>query len=261
MHRRLLIRPGAIGDCILALPELEAARADYTEVWAPRAVLPLIRFADRTRAIADTGLDLIGVLPGAKVPALHSFDSIYSWYGTQHAEFREAVRPLPFTFFPALPLSMQGVPRIPVPAAPVGDFAVIHPFSGGSKKNWPLENFRALASRLPLTVKWSAGPDELLDQAVPFNDLYELGCWLATARVYVGNDSGISHLAAAVGAPVVAIFTCTDPRIWAPRGAHVTVLENPSLEDARRAVHLALEDAGDDSARLRERSGRLLQRS
>lgn len=243
MHRRLLIRPGAIGDCILALPELEAARADYTEIWAPRAVLPLIRFADRTRAIADTGLDLVGVLPGAQVPALHSFDSIYSWYGTQHPEFREAVRHLPFTFFPALPPSPQGVPRIPVPAAPVGDFAVIHPFSGSPKKNWPLENFRALAARLPLTVKWSAGPDEQLDDALRFDGLYHLGCWLSTARIYIGNDSGISHLAAAVGTPVVAIFTCTDPRIWAPRGACVTVLDNPSLDEACRAVHLALDGA------------------
>jgi lipopolysaccharide heptosyltransferase III len=259
MHRRLLIRPGAIGDCILALPELEAARTDYTEVWAPRSVLPLIRFADRTRAIADTGLDRVGVLPGAQVPALHSFDSIYSWYGTQHSEFRDAVRHLPFTFFPALPPSAQGVPRIPVPSATAGDFAVIHPFSGGPKKNWALENFRALASRLPLTVKWSAGPDELLDNAVRFDDLYELGCWLSTARVYVGNDSGISHLAAAVGTPVVAIFTCTDPRIWAPRGAHVIVLENPSLEEACRAVHLVLDR--DDGFRPRERAGRLLQRS
>jgi heptosyltransferase-3 len=259
MHRRLLIRPGAIGDCILALPELEAARADYTEVWAPRPVVPLICFAERTRAIADTGLDLVGVLPGAQVPALRSFDSIYSWYGTQHPEFRDAVRDLPFTFFPALPPCAQGVPRIPVPAAPVDDFAVIHPFSGGSKKNWPLENFRALAARLPVTVKWSAGPDELLDDAVRFDDLYTLGCWLSTARVYVGNDSGISHLAAAVGTPVVAIFTCTDPRIWAPRGAHVTVLENPSLEEACRAVHRALDREG--ALRPRERSGRLLQRS
>jgi heptosyltransferase III len=259
MHRRLLIRPGAVGDCILALPALEAALADYTEVWAPRTVLPLIRFADRTRAIADTGLDLVAVLPGAQVPALDSFDSIYSWYGTRHSEFREAVRHLPFTFFPALPPSPQGVPRIPVPAAPVGDFAVIHPFSGGPKKNWPLENFRALAARLPLTVKWSAGPDEVLDHAVRFNDLYELGCWLATARVYVGNDSGISHLAAAVGTPVLAIFTCTDPRVWAPRGAHVTVLENPSVEEAWRAVHLALDHKG--GVQPRERSSGLLQRS
>ena len=258
MHRRLLIRPGAIGDCILSFPALEAARADYTEVWAPRAVLPLIRFADRTRAIADTGLDLVGVLPGAQVPALDSFDSIYSWYGTQHPEFREAVRHLPFTFFPALPPSAQGIPWIPVAAAPVDDFAVIHPFSGSPKKNWPIENFRTLAARLPLTVKWSAGPDEQLDDAMRFNDLHELGCWLSAARVYVGNDSGISHLAAAVGTPVVAIFTCTDPRIWAPRGEHVTVLENPSLNDVCRAVHLALDR--NVGVRTRERSGSLLQR-
>src|SRR5260221_6076470 len=111
MHRRLLIRPGAIGDCILALPELEAARADYTEVWAPRPVLPLIRFADRTRAIIDTGLDLIGVVPDARVEALESFDSIYSWYGGAREEFRDAVRHLPFTFFPALP-PPEGVPSI-----------------------------------------------------------------------------------------------------------------------------------------------------
>ena len=256
MHRRLLIRPGAIGDCILALPALEAARADYTEVWAPRAVLPLIRFSDRTRAIADTGLDLVGVLPDAKVPALHGFDSIYSWYGTRHPEFREAVRHLPFTFFPALPPSPHGVPRITVPAAPVGDFAVIHPFSGGPRKNWPLENFRSLAARLPLTVKWLAGPDEPLDHAMRFDNLYALGCWLSTARVYIGNDSGISHLAAAAGTPVVAIFTCTDPRIWAPRGAHVTVLENPSLDDACRAVQVVLDRAA--GVWLPQRPGRFL---
>ena len=243
MHRRLLIRPGAIGDCILSLPALEAARADYTEIWAPRPVLSLIRFADRVRAIADTGLDLLGVLPDARVPALETFDSIYSWYGTRRLEFRDAVRHLPFTFFPALPPSADGVPHIPVPPAPPGDFAVIHPFSGGSRKNWPLENFRALAPRLPLPVRWCAGPEEPLDHAVRIDDLYELACWVATARVYIGNDSGISHLAAAVGAPVIAIFTSTDPRIWAPRGPRVTVLESPSLDDVSRAVHHAL-DAG-----------------
>ena len=57
--RRLLIRPGAIGDCIVSLPALEYLRADYTEVWAASANLPLIRFADRARSIASTGLDLL----------------------------------------------------------------------------------------------------------------------------------------------------------------------------------------------------------
>ena len=196
----------------------------------------MIRFADRTRAIIDTGLDLIGVLPDARVPELESFDSIYSWYGANRPEFREAVRHLPFTFFPALPILAKGIPRIPVPAAAAADFAVIHPFSGSPRKNWPIENYRELASRLDVPVRWCAGPEEALQGAVRFEDLYDLGCWLSTARVYIGNDSGITHLAAAVATPVVAIFVSSDPSIWAPRGERIVVLEKPSVENVLGAV-------------------------
>lgn len=261
--RRLLIRPGAIGDCILALPELEAARADYTEVWAPRPVLPLIesnepQFADRTRAIPDTGLDLVGVAEGERSTGclrdLATFDSIYSWYGSNHPEFRDAVRHFPFTFFPAQPVGGAAgaframAPRIHVPAHKVENFAVIHPFSSSAKKNWPLNSFRAAAGRinvsLDLRVKWCVGPEEFLDgaldQPVRIDNLYELACWLATARVYIGNDSGISHLAAAAGVPTIAIFLTTDPRVWAPRGDHVAILENPSVEDVLDAARSSL---------------------
>lgn len=229
--RRLLIRPGAIGDVILSLPALEAARAEYTEVWAPRPVLPLIRFADRTRAIIDTGIERVGVVPGARCEALEAFDSIYSWYGSNWPEFREAVSHLPFTFFPALPPPREGVPRIAVPAALVEDFAVIHPFASSPAKRWPLDQFRETAARLPWPVRWLAGPEEALEGAVRIEDLYELACWLARARVYIGNDSGIAHLAAAVGVPVVAVFLCTDPGVWAPRGGQVRVVERPPVED------------------------------
>lgn len=236
--RRLLIRPGAIGDVILSLPALEAARADYTEVWAPRAMLPLIKFATRTRAIADTKLDLVGVVDGAVEPALAQFDSIYSWYGSNRPEFRDAVRDLPFKFFPALP-PPPGVPRIEVPPAPREDFAVIHPFASNAAKRWPLENFRAVAERAGVPVKWTAGPEEPLEDAVRFEDLYELGCWVSRARVYIGNDSGIAHLAAAVGTPVVAIFMTTDPRVWAPRGERVRVLQRPGVDEVIAAVRSA----------------------
>lgn len=242
--RRLLIRPGAIGDVILSLPTLEAARAEYTEVWVPRPVLPLIRFADRARAIADTGLDLVGVVEGASTARLREFDSIYSWYGFHRPEFREAVRDLPFTFFPALPPPVEGIPRIAVPAVPAAaasaGFAVIHPFASGRHKRWPLENFRAVADDLGVPVRWCAGPEEPLENAVRFDDLYDLACWLAGARLYIGNDSGIAHLAAAVGVPVVAIFLATDPRVWAPRGAPVTVLENPGVEEVLAAARRRL---------------------
>ena len=237
--RRLLIRPGAIGDVIVSLPTLEASRADYTEVWAPRPVLPLIRFADRTRAIIDTGLERVGVIESARVPALETFDSIYSWYGANRPEFREAVAHLPITFFPALPPA-PGVPRIPVPDAPREDYVVIHPFASSPAKRWPLEAFREVASELRRPVKWLAGPEEQLDGAERFDDLYELACWLARARVYIGNDSGISHLAAAVGTPTLALFLTTDASIWAPRGGHVRVLERPVVSQVIDAACAAL---------------------
>jgi len=246
--RRLLIRPGAIGDVLLSLPALEASRAPYTEVWAPRPLLPLIRFADRTRAIADTGLDLLGVLEDACVPELETFDSIYSWYGANRPEFREAVRGLPFTFFPALPPPSEGIPKIPVPPAAPQEFTVIHPFASSGRKRWPLENFREVAARLGVPVEWCAGPEEPLDHAVRIEDLYDLACWLSAARLYIGNDSGIAHLAAAVGTPVLAIFLSTDPRIWAPRGPRVTVLEHPTVTQVLDAARHVL---GEHAARLR----------
>ncbi|MGA2378747.1 MAG: glycosyltransferase family 9 protein [Spirochaetia bacterium] len=51
---------------------------------------------------------------------------------------------------------------------------------------------------------------------------------LARCRLYVGNDSGVTHLAAAAGCPTVALFGESDPRVWAPRGTRVKVLMSGS---------------------------------
>ena len=53
----------------------------------------------------------------------------------------------------------------------------------------------------------------------------ELAVVLEESDVYVGNDSGITHLAAAVGIPVVALFGPSDPDMWGPRGDNVMILE------------------------------------
>ena len=116
----------------------------------------------------------------------------------------------------------------------------VHPGSGGPRKNWPPERFAAVADRLAeagARVLLVAGPaDEgpaeevrrLTRLARPVDvrgaDLVELAAVLARCAGFVGNDSGISHLAAAVGTPTVAIFGPTDPAVWAPRGERVTVL-------------------------------------
>jgi heptosyltransferase-3 len=258
-----LIRPGAIGDCILSISALECLRADYAEVWIRSEVAPLIRFADCMRSIASTGIDRMG-LAGVEPPPelldrLRSFDDVVSWYGSNREEFRAQARQLglPIRFLDALPpagekihaadffLKQAGctgiaVPRIPCWPAPPGDFAVIHPFSGSARKNWSLERYRELAQRLGMPVRWCAGPEEQLEDAVRIDNLYELACWLQTARLYIGNDSGITHLAAAVGIPVVAIFGPTDPAVWAPRGDRVRVvsgnLAEISVEQVLNAV-------------------------
>ena len=246
---------------------MEALRDAYTEVWVPSAVCPLVRFANVVRPIVSTGIDLI--LPGRPAPLntlalLRGFDDIVSWYGANRPDFRAAAQELklPFRFFDALPpfgdfrhateffLSQIGfggpvAPRINCPPLPSGeDFIVIHPFSGGRSKNWPLANFREVSKRLPLAVSWCAGPEEPLDDAVRIDDLYELGCWLASARLYIGNDSGITHLAAAVGTPVIALVKRMDAIVWRPLGRRVHViareLESISVEDVLEAAEALL---------------------
>ena len=258
--RRLLIRPGAIGDCIVSLPALETLRSEYTEVWTSGAVVRLMRFADHACSITGAGLDLLE-LPDREPPAglidrLRGFDSIVSWYGTRRAEFREAAERfgLPIQFLDALPhgdgchavdfylgqvAALRTSPKAasePRIACPMRErsFAVLHPFSGRASKNWPMERFLEVGIRLRdlLPTYWCAGPDEVLDSAVRKDDLYELACWLAGARVYVGNDSGITHLAAAVGTPVVALFGPTDASVWGPRGSRVRVMKGgPRMTD------------------------------
>lgn len=245
--RRLLIRPGAVGDFIVSLPALESLRADYTEVWCASQNVALARFADSAQSVVASGLDRVGLLPAEEVVRfLRSFDSIVSWYGTHNPEFRELVGKLelPFRFLPSLPSGRQHsvefylnqarelgaaprsrFPEIQCPAAE-RTFAVIHPFASSARKRAPMALFEESASRLStkMPVHWLCGPEEKLENAVEIGDLYELACWLRRARIFVGNDSGISHLAAAVGTPVQAFFRITDPRTWAPRGPSVNTI-------------------------------------
>jgi heptosyltransferase-3 len=226
--RRLLIRPGAIGDLIVSLPALESLRAEYTEVWVAEQNVPLVRFADRVRSIGSTGLDMLEIDPPfGLVDRLRGFDSIISWYGSNRSEFRETVARLglPFRFFPALPdgAKIRAALFYRAQAMQVREppYAVIHPFASNAGKCWPLEKFQEVARRLTIPVRWCAGPSEELPGAVHIANLYELGSWLARAQVYIGNDSGISHLAAQVGTPTVVLFGPTDPAVWAPRGSRV----------------------------------------
>ena len=265
MSVTLLIRPGAIGDTIVWLPAAGHWAAAGAEIWVPTPNLPLVRHLGPARAISSSGLDLLGLdgvePPPALLSTLGSFQTILSWYGGNRPEFRQHIRSLglPFRFYPALPpqgcdihaadfyLAQAGLPAGAAPRLPFErcdeGFAVIHPFSGSSSKNWPVVNFRTVADAIEFAgvpVHWTAGPEETLPEARRFDDLGALARWLARARVFIGNDSGIAHLAAACGVPVVAMFGPSDPRVWAPRGDRVRVFP---FEAAPSAVAAAALDA------------------
>src|SRR4051812_38727197 len=186
--RRLLIRPGAIGDLVVSLPALESLRAEYTEVWVAERNVPLVRFADAVQSITSTGLDMLEIdAPARLVERLRGFDDIVSWYGSGRAEFREAVdrMGLPFRFFPALPSGchavdfylkqVSGCPNTPKlnPPRIREDFAVIHPFASSPRKRWRMDKFEEVARLLNMPVRWCAGPEETLDGAVRIDNLYE----------------------------------------------------------------------------------------
>lgn len=126
----------------------------------------------------------------------------------------------------------------PLPAALQGRLApgyvVLHTPSMWPYKQWPLENFRQLAAFLATAgrqvvltgsmgahdracvaaMEGAAPPERLLDAgALDFNQLAGL---LRGAALYVGPDTSVSHLAAACGTPVLAIFGPTNPQRWAP---------------------------------------------
>lgn len=125
-----------------------------------------------------------------------------------------------------------------------GLWVSLHPGSGGARKIWPLENWLTLAAHLerkadfaPLFIQ---GPAEAgLGKAVSAGlgaerarlaenlPLPMLAACLALARAHVGLDSGVTHLAAVLGRPTVALFGPTSPACWAPRGPAVTVLAPP----------------------------------
>jgi heptosyltransferase III len=127
----------------------------------------------------------------------------------------------------------------------------IHPGSGSTKKNWPLQNWIALFSgeywhveKRPSLVVVSGEADKAQtpqlehdwkDSDVRFAINLPLPHLAAVLEhtIFVGHDSGISHLAAAAGANCILLFGPTDPNVWAPRNENVQIVVAPSgkLED------------------------------
>lgn len=115
---------------------------------------------------------------------------------------------------------------------------VLAPGSGAKEKNWPIQFYRVVAEwwekRFGGKVLIVSGPVEeergeiggLWASALVVHglDLAQVAALLFRCDLYLGNDSGVTHLAAALGVETVALFGPTDVTQWAPRGGRVTVI-------------------------------------
>jgi ADP-heptose:LPS heptosyltransferase len=137
----------------------------------------------------------------------------------------------------------------PAPAAtPAAPYAVIHPAATLPVKTWPAERFLEVAGFLKrsfeLNVVFIGGPGEDLSpfgdwQTMPGAPLDEIKSLIAGASLFVGNDSGPAHMAAAFGIPVVVIFGPSDPVVWAPWRTQAEVLTGSGgilSVDARQVI-------------------------
>jgi ADP-heptose:LPS heptosyltransferase len=137
----------------------------------------------------------------------------------------------------------------------VGRFMLVLPGSGSLAKNWPPENFAELAASLATRIRPLVilGPAEaalepvftahLTAQSLPVVghlDLAEVAAIARLAGCFVGNDSGVSHLAAAAGAPGLAIFGPTDPARWRPLGRTTVIQREPLNALKPKEVEAAL---------------------
>lgn len=280
--RAVVVHTGGIGDFLLACPALaRLAREGPIDLVGNRSRLDLAVAAGIAAAAhALDAVDFASVFtePSSRLrDFLARFDRCIVWMRDEDGHVRRAVQRCgvrDVRVFAGLPppgwrepasryyldcLGMADAPplRLAIAPAPAAHDVIIHPGSGSVKKNWPLDRFQALAVELRAkgrAVIWCLGPAEADMQFADGNpclraaSLVSLAGELAAARLYIGNDSGVTHLAAAVGSPTVAVFGPTDPRVWAPRGDHVTVAQGTPwpeaaavLEAAQKALRSALD--------------------
>jgi heptosyltransferase-3 len=190
--------------------------------------------------------------------AHHRYSFLYSHKIPRAQEVLGVDRPVHTAEHLASAMFWLGVPQTEIPRAKLAagappaylPYCVIHPFASAPEKTWPAERFLAVAAQLqasglePIIL---AGP---ADDAAPFDDfqvfrnapLDHVKRLMPGAALFLGNDSGPAHIAAAFGVPVVVLFGPSDPVTWAPWRTEAQVMTSKgrisaiAIEDVMAAV-------------------------
>jgi ADP-heptose:LPS heptosyltransferase len=298
-ERVLVLRPGAIGDTLVALPALLALRRAFpaatVEMVGNATALPAIeaagaidgwirfddprvtplfmpsppapgdhfarldvavawgRDADGTlrRSFEQRGADRIVVAPSRPPPdaPIHVARHLLASLAPLGIEAGDDISDVPPV---ALPAEAEAVAAAELRAAGLASrpFVVIHPGSGSPAKNWPADQFALVVDRLAsehgiasvilggpadaaaITVlrdRNSERADAPASRTLLDRPLLVLAAIIRRSRGFLGNDSGLSHLAGLLGVPTLALFGPSDPAVWTPLGPRVRVLRSASL--------------------------------
>jgi len=244
MRKILIVRACAVGDFVLNLPALIALRKT-----APGAAFTLVGNPSTLELARDflvvDGIHSIELQPWPRLfyeamPTL-DFDAAIVWMKDPTVANNLEASGIPNVLradpFPAFGHAADHVlrtlelarPDLPDLWKPTSRDIVIHPGSGSPNKNWPF--FQELFQQVR--------DSRTLPQSL---SLAELSRYLRSAAMFIGNDSGITHLAAYSGCPTVALFGPTDPRTWGPIGRRSRViwktrLEEISVNEVLSAIH------------------------
>lgn len=258
------IRLRSLGDCVLTTPALSLLKQHRPDLKISVIVEP--RFAevfsgnpdvDETRdsmTRADLVLNLHGGTRSMVLTALsrakfrvgfahHRYRFVYSQKIPTAQEILGVSRRVHTAEHLASAMFWLGVPQQEIPRANLftdplptrRPYVVIHPFAARPDKTWPAERFIEVARQLNLDPIFLAGPT---DDLAPFKDfqtsreaLAVTKSLIAGASLFIGNDSGPAHIAAAFGIPVVVLFGPSDPVIWSPWRTESQVLTAPAIAD------------------------------
>ena len=146
-----------------------------------------------------------------------------------------------------------------------GPILALAPGADWMGKKWPMERYAEVARRLlapggaladgrlmilgekseahSLEAVRSVAPRDLTIDLVGKSDLLTAFAALKRARLFIGNDVGFTQLAAAAGAPTLALFGPSDDRIWRPWGEDVRVVRGARTLDEIRKVDPSLTGA------------------
>jgi ADP-heptose:LPS heptosyltransferase len=251
--RLVVLRALGLGDLLTAVPALRALERAWPGhervLLAPAALAPLVELLDgavhRTvqtdgvRALpdrlppeahgADVAVNLHGrgpqstaLLRGGGPRTLIAFGVQAPWREDEHETVRWC-RLLRAAGIPADPRELELEP--PPEGPPYPGATVIHPGAASPARRWPVERWIEVARGAPGPIVVTAGPgEEALARAVArgaaatvfAGDLRALVALVAGAARVLCTDTGVAHLATALGTPSVVLFGPTPPALWGP---------------------------------------------